>query len=886
MPDMDRRTFIRISGFTAGALATAYSLGKFMPLLEEKHTPVVDPDEPPLLPGEDFYPTTCWVGTQNCGINVRRYNGRMIRLEGHIMHPQNSGKLCPKGQAQLIGAYDPFRVKAPLIRMNEKGVQGRWREASWVEAITMVGDQIRTAMDKDPKYVVWSKGRGREQPTFDEAFINTTEVTFLDQEGLTAGAGHRANDYTLGYNAGLMPDFRYCNYMISWGWNLLGSGGNKHCWLTHQMEFMGARERGMKVITLDPRLGGMGPHTDKWLHIRPGTDMAFFLAIANVLLEKGYIDNDYMVGYTNAPFLVKDDEQFLKVNGKEQVIDVSGDVKDFDDPHVVTQLEGEAEVDGTTYRTAFSIYRERIKQYDPEWAEGITGIQAAQIQAIGEELGHQATIGSKITIDPSKAKPCYAECHGDPFEGAGGAVEGEARDYVFRPVGIMADHVTQQEMGFQATRAAVQVFMLLGAIDAVGGAHSEFIRQTSDAFPKYDSINIREPPYDITLKDSKYYPLNSVNPSVVAQVVNSPAKYEVDYTPDVLIVRSSNDVIDAASQPDVIESYSKYKFIAVIDPWLNETADHYADVVLPSATLEEYDGPLDVGTMYTRAASLRLPAISPMYRSMMYPDIIINIAEAADVLYGEDGYINQLNLMLNLQSAFWLDVEAKPQVRTILSNWARSRGIEEGVRFFEENGVSGENRPPQEIYAAPDDRTPNNVRHRFYGDSLARARDQMNSMGAGPGYWRDYTPLPTWRPLTFDDSPSEYDLVLITYRKVQYLQSRATMFAHMNEIEPHQYLVMNTRTAEHKGIHEDDEVWIESHNSVTDETRRVRAKVQLVEGIEPHTVAMSQHYGAWVNGLVKDGGPTPNSLFFTGRGYSTNTADQSFHVKVKVTRAV
>ena len=149
MADMDRRTFIRISGFTAGALATAYSLGKFVPLLEERHEAVVDPEGPPLLPGEDFYPTTCWVGTQNCGINVRRYNGRMIRLEGHIMHPQNSGKLCPKGQAQLVATYDPFRVKAPLIRINadEKGVPGRWREASWAEAITLVGDKIRTALD-------------------------------------------------------------------------------------------------------------------------------------------------------------------------------------------------------------------------------------------------------------------------------------------------------------------------------------------------------------------------------------------------------------------------------------------------------------------------------------------------------------------------------------------------------------------------------------------------------------------------------------------------------------------------------------------------------------------------------------------------------------------
>ena len=107
----------------------------------------------------------------------------------------------------------------------------------------------------------------------------------------------------------------------------------------------------------------------------------------------------------------------------------------------------------------------------------------------------------------------------------------------------------------------------------------------------------------------------------------------------------------------------------------------------------------------------------------------------------------------------------------------------------------------------------------------------------------------------------------------------------MNELEPENRLLMNFHTGEERGIQDGDEAWVESHNTVTDETRRVRARVQLIEGIRPDTVALSHHYGGWVHPWVKDGGPTPNTLFFTGKGYVTNTMDQSFHVKVKVERA-
>ena len=99
---------------------------------------------------EEWIPTTCWIGKQDCGILARRINGRVVKLEGNPAHPLNVGTLCPKGVGQIQAIYDPNRVKAPLIRTNEQGVSGEWRQASWDEALTLVGDKIKEVTAKDP----------------------------------------------------------------------------------------------------------------------------------------------------------------------------------------------------------------------------------------------------------------------------------------------------------------------------------------------------------------------------------------------------------------------------------------------------------------------------------------------------------------------------------------------------------------------------------------------------------------------------------------------------------------------------------------------------------------------------------------------------------------
>ncbi|MFQ5657382.1 MAG: molybdopterin dinucleotide binding domain-containing protein, partial [Candidatus Methylomirabilales bacterium] len=161
------------------------------------------------------------------------------------------------------------------------------------------------------------------------------------------------------------------------------------------------------------------------------------------------------------------------------------------------------------------------------------------------------------------------------------------------------------------------------------------------------------------------------------------------------------------------------------------------------------------------------------------------------------------------------------------------------------------------------------------------------AQGADKIYWRDYTPLPTWRAQTMDGSSAQYDLTLISYKLIEFKQSRASFIPLLAELAPEQRLDINPRTAKARGIRDRDMVWVESHNAVTGEARKLSAPVQAryTEGIRPDTVGMPHHYGMWTHPWAKGHGPSANTLFFTGEGYVANTADQSFLVKVRVFKA-
>ena len=131
-------------------------------------------------------------------------------------------------------------------------------------------------------------------------------------------------------------------------------------------------------------------------------------------------------------------------------------------------------------------------------------------------------------------------------------------------------------------------------------------------------------------------------------------------------------------------------------------------------------------------------------------------------------------------------------------------------------------------------------------------------------------------------SPSEYDLYLLSYKLIEQKQMRTSMIPLLTELSGKQRLDINPETAASHGLKEGDDVVVESHNAVTGETRQVRTVVALSSAIRPDTVGMPHHFGGWSPKNNKGLGPSSNELYYTGEGYVTCTADQSFHVKVRV----
>jgi anaerobic selenocysteine-containing dehydrogenase len=844
---LDRRDFLKLSA----AVATMATLGTKLDI----KSPFVVAQDNPATAGERMIPTTCWIGKQDCGMLARVVDGRVVKFEGHPNHPRNRGRLCVKGQSQIAALYDPYRVKAPLKRLNAKGQHGEWQEISWDEALTLVAEKIKEYRAKDPKLIVWQKGRSKAKKFYDKAFVKTIGAEKLHHGAYCSDAGYRACEYTVGFHGVLHPDFKHCNYLIGVGWNLVAAGGNKTCWLTWPQQFIEAKERGMKFVALDPSRERTGPHADEWVPIKPSTDLVFFNALANVLIQNGYVDKEYLLKYTNAPFLVGEDGLILREDDKELVWDLATNSAVPHDEATKPALKGEYIVDGEKVKTGFQLYKEHIAKYTPEMASGICDVPVETIERIALEMGKEAKIGSTIVIDGVEVP--------------------------YRPVGIMMYHVTQNELGFQMCRAALLVAMLLGSIEAAGGTRIDFKRAIHKNYKNIEEAEIKDET-NIWLKSSRFYPINSNNSSVAAHVMLNPKKYGVTKVPEMCILHMCEPVLSFADQPVIKAAYEKFKFVVAIQPWMNDTASLYADIVLPTATIEKYEGPLGVTDQYMDATSLRIPPMEPLFKSRGDIDIYIDLCEKAGLLYGDKGYIAHINKQLKLKGQYKLDVNKKPTVREIFDNWAKMKGYPGGIQFFEEQGVKVKPIPANKYYAPAWDKPYGGIKHRLYGEKLLKLQNEMKKKGVDKIYWQDYTPFPTWRTPTMEKSPKEYDLIMISGKKIEFKQSRTTFIPLLNELEPEQRLKINPRTARAKGIKDGDEVWIESHNAVTGETRKIRVKVQYIESLRPDVVELSHHYGFTVHKVAKNSGPTANALFFSGEGYVGCTADQSFQVKVRV----
>ncbi|HLF29224.1 MAG TPA: molybdopterin-dependent oxidoreductase [Anaerolineae bacterium] len=279
---LTRRNFLKASGAALGALGlTGLSFGAAS-AATESGGPAYD----------QIVPTLCEMCVWRCGVLAKVKDGRVIKLEGNPGHPHSRGKLCARGQSGVMLAYDPDRIKFPLIRAGARG-EGKFRRATWDEALDLVASAMLDIKHKyGPEAMIFSATHNLSQPLFENLLYAFGSPNYGTQRSLCFNAMIVANLMTYGLEEPAR-DYSRLQYLILTGRNLTEAIST-----SETGELIDALARGVKVVYLDPRFTKTADKATEWLPLKPGTDLAFHLALLNVIVSENLYNQAFIQANT------------------------------------------------------------------------------------------------------------------------------------------------------------------------------------------------------------------------------------------------------------------------------------------------------------------------------------------------------------------------------------------------------------------------------------------------------------------------------------------------------------------------------------------------------------------------------------------------------------
>ncbi|WP_371376874.1 molybdopterin-dependent oxidoreductase [Thalassotalea aquiviva] len=284
-------------------------------------------------PASYSVPTLCEMCVNKCGVIADVEDGIVKKLNPNPMFPKSRNMLCARGVAGIHALYDPDRLKTPLIRVGERG-DGKYMKATWDEAFEYIKNKMVKILDeeKDNRSCIgYCAGEGLAEHTFKTFMADKFgSANYLNHGSLCLQTTTAGYGLTLGAYG--QADLENAKYII-----MAGANRAEAIVTPDTLDlFKRTRGRGAKLVTVDPRFTNTAMHADLHVAIKPGTDLAFVLALTYVVLTEQLYNKEY-----------------VKNN--------------FND---------------------FSKYQQHIldNQYTPEWAEKISGVSADTIRTIARDF--------------------------------------------------------------------------------------------------------------------------------------------------------------------------------------------------------------------------------------------------------------------------------------------------------------------------------------------------------------------------------------------------------------------------------------------------------------------------------------------------------------------
>lgn len=239
----------------------------------------------------------CYSG---CGVLAHIRNGKVVKIAGDPDHPNNKGQLCVKGFSGMELLYHPDRLNYPLKRLGERG-EAKWQRISWDEALDTIAKKLKTITEEQgPEAICTSRGAGLyyNAPIGYLAYLLGTPNTMSSGYICFQPAGTAAKA-TIGY-----PQPIHAIEVVS------DEPLNSRCillWATNPSNsypyplgqgIFSAKERGTKLIVVDPRPTDYAKTADIWLQLRPATDDALALGMINVIINEKLYDQSFVAEWT------------------------------------------------------------------------------------------------------------------------------------------------------------------------------------------------------------------------------------------------------------------------------------------------------------------------------------------------------------------------------------------------------------------------------------------------------------------------------------------------------------------------------------------------------------------------------------------------------------
>jgi len=235
-----------------------------------------------------------------CALEVERIDAHTIgKVYGAKDNDYTAGVICAKVSRYAERVHHPHRLRTPLRRRGAKG-DGDFAPTSWTDALDEVAERFVQAAQRHGSETVWPyyyagtmglvqrDGIERLRHVMRYSRQHSTFCTTLVDTGWIAGTGIKR---------GVDPrEMAKSDLIVVWGGNPVNTQVN----VMHHVA-RARRERGAKLVVVDPYRTGTAEKADVHLMLRPGTDGALACAVMHVLFAEGLADREYLAAYTDAP---------------------------------------------------------------------------------------------------------------------------------------------------------------------------------------------------------------------------------------------------------------------------------------------------------------------------------------------------------------------------------------------------------------------------------------------------------------------------------------------------------------------------------------------------------------------------------------------------------